>query len=205
MDMKLTTAELVYINEAAKALKQKDFILISNVIIGIDNLTSAFTYITLVSTLLTNNITGAIFNTRSLSAFIKTITLESDFEFHFGNTLKTQADGQLQITTDQRILEEACRLYKYTISIDQMFPQEEVADLELTNKLYSMNKSDGGFMSHIGNHIATVFPSILPVSKNDILYFTVFNNYPMDGLFTVKYRICKKKFNVMVYISYIDV
>ena len=204
--MKLTTAELVYINEAAKALKQKDFILIDNIMIGIDNILSTFTYLNLDNTFIVNHIAGCMFNTRSLSAFIKTITLESEFEFDFGDILKTQAGGELTVPTNRRILEDACRIYKYATSIDSIFPYiREMENVELANKLYNMNKSDGEFMAHINNHIATVFPSLIPMNKSDKLFITVFDNYPMNNLFTIRYRICKKKFNVIVYVSYKDV
>ena len=73
--MILTTAELVYINEAAKALKQKDFMIIGNIMIGLDNIQNILTYIALDGNFITNYIEGAIINARALSAFIKSLSV----------------------------------------------------------------------------------------------------------------------------------
>jgi hypothetical protein len=67
----LTTSELVYINEAAKALKQKEFILIDNAMIGLDNIQSIVTYVLLDNNFFINHLNGVIINQRALSAFVK--------------------------------------------------------------------------------------------------------------------------------------
>ena len=206
--MNITTSELVYINEAAKALKQKDFILIDNAMIGLDNIENLVTFILLDNNFLTNYFHGIIINQRSLSAFIKTISIESDFEFDSMNTvIQTKSGGELLIGFDQRIAELACSRYKTAISIDASYinsvPEKEAPNI--TESIQNMSKADGAIRVNYYNYYMTLFPSILPLTKSDKMYISIFELCYIPKLFVGKFRINKKKFDVITYIHYYNI
>ena len=205
--MNITTSELVYINEAAKALKQKDFVLIDNAIIGLDNIQYIVTYVLLDSNFINNYFNGIIINQRSLSAFIKTISIESDFEFDsIDTTLRTVSGGELSIRFDQRITSFAYNKYKYALSIDNTTKViiNEVEVPEILNKIQNMSKADGAGNVIYEGYYMTLFPSILPTTKSDKLYLQIFQP-DLIHTFTTKFRINKKKFNIITYISFIKI
>jgi hypothetical protein len=206
--MNITTSELVYINEAAKALKQKDFILIDNAIIGLDNIENLVTFILLDNNFLTNYFHGIIINQRALSAFIKTISIESDFQFDSMNTvIQTKSGGELFIGFDQRIAELACSRYKIAISIDTSYlnPVPEKEAPNITEAIQNMSKADGAIRVNYYNYFMTLFPSILPLTKSDKMYISIYEKYFSLRLFTAKFRIHKKKFDVITYIHYYNI
>ena len=90
----IKTIELIHIGEAAKALKQKEFQIFNQFIIGIDD-SVTMKYVQLDSNIFRNDyrFDNFIINTRELSAFINSITLESEFllEYHedSGYTINT--------------------------------------------------------------------------------------------------------------------
>ena len=144
--MKLTTSELVYINEAAKALKQKDFILIDNVMIGLDNISNIITYVLLDTNFIQNYNNGIIINQRALSAFIKTLSIESDFEFDsINNTIRTISGGELPILYSLSLAEYVCGKYKYAISLDNSIKTiiDEIEIPDIMTKIQSMKSADG--------------------------------------------------------------
>lgn len=204
--MILTTAELVYINEAAKALKQKDFIIIGNIMIGLDNIQNILTYIILDSNFIVNYIEGIIINTRALSAFIKSLSLESNFEFDFDNNIiKTISGGELCIIFDARLFNLAKNKYEYGINIDKnnkiIIPEKQVDNI--AKQIQSMNKADGGIGINYNGYYMVLFPSILPINKSDKMYLTIFDFNSNNTTFIAKFRINKKKFDVITYIHYI--
>lgn len=205
--MNITTSELVYINEAAKALKQKDFVLIDNAIIGLDNIQYIVTYVLLDSNFINNYFNGIIINQRSLSAFIKTISIESDFEFDsIDTTLRTVGGGELLIGLDQRIISFAYNKYKYAISIDNttQIAINEVEIPEILSKIQSMSKADGAASVIYEGYYMTLFSSILPTTKSDKLYLQIFQP-DLIHTFISRFRISKKKFNIITYINFIKV
>jgi len=201
--MKLTTAELVYLNEAAKAFKRKDFILVKNMMIGVDNIKDVLSYIILDSNFIKCYAVGALINTRALSAFVKTISLESEFEFNLGDTIKTVAGGELNIGYDHSILSLAMNKIQIAQNIDTYNCSPEVQSDVIRDKIYNMNKSSGGLITDFNGKLITIFPSILPITKADKLFMTLYSK-PNENIFVVKFRIDKKKFNMITYIAYID-
>lgn len=205
--MKLTIAELVYLNDAAKNLKQKDFILINNIMIGIDNIQNILTYIVLDNNFFINYLPGAIINQRSLSAFIKGLTIESEFNIEFDNnisTIKTNSGVELLLHLDPYIYNEACNKYKQSVNIssyNSIINDIEAKDIAL--KIQSMSKSDGGIGLDFNGYYITIFPSILPLNKSDKLYITIYDE--LSNIFTTLFRIHKKKFDIMTYVSYLKI
>ena len=203
--MKLTTTELVYINEAGKALKQKDFVIIDNYLIGLDNINNILSYIKLDANLVSNLINGMIINQRELSAFIKKISIESDFEYdEFNTILRTISGGILQIGFDMSLAMLACEKFKYALCLENSSQSLESEAQDIMLKLQSMNKSDGGVGINYNGHYMVVFPSVLPSNKSDKMYVK-FIDYPDSNMFTAAFRVQKKKFCVMTYISYMNI
>jgi hypothetical protein len=204
--LQLTTTEIVHINEAAKALKQKDFIIINNIMIGLDNINNILTYTLLNSEFNTYPVKfkGLIINARALSAFIKTITLESSFEYNLmeNSVIRTSSGGELVIGYDTRIESLALDRWKYKEAVDSgnISIHEMLID-DISIKIKSMNKADGSIIIKYHDYFMTVFPSILPMTKTDKLYVTIFDNG--YNTFIARFRIEKKKFNIFTYINYI--
>lgn len=205
--MILTTSELVYINEAAKALKQKEFILIDNAMIGIDNIQDIMTYVMLDTNFINNYHNGIIINQRALSAFIKTISVESDFAFDsINNTIKTISGGELTLHYDLPTAELACNKFKYATSLDNniqvSIPESEIPDI--MNQIQSMKSADGAIGINYNGYYMTLFPSILPINKSDKMYVTIFQPFQLHT-FIAKFCIKKKKFDIITYINFLKI
>ena len=86
---KITVEELLQINEAAKALKQKSFAIFNcNVLVGLDNIDVCLKYTTMTIVLNEKSqiLEGMQINTRELSAFIKSITFETELNIFVDDT-----------------------------------------------------------------------------------------------------------------------
>lgn len=206
--MKLTTSELVYINEAAKALKQKDFILIDNAIIGLNNIDNMIIYTLLDTNFIKNYCDGIIINQRSLSAFVKTLTIESDFEFDsIDNTIRTIAGGELVLAHDLFTTELACSKFKYAISlhnnIQTMINEEEIPDI--ADKIYIMNATSGAIGINYKGYYMTLFPAFLPINKGDKMYVSILQDNMESHTFVARFCIKKKKFDVVSYLNYLKI
>ena len=205
--MKLTTSELVYINEAAKALKQKEFILIDNIMIGIDNIQNIITYIQLDNNFFINHLSGAIIKQRELSAFIKSLSIESDFEFDsINNTIRTISGGELTITFNRSIAELACNKFKYAMSLDGVtqvvINETEIDDIMIQTQ--SMKSGDGAIGINYNGYYMTLFPSLIPTTKSDKLFVSILQPH-LFHTFIAKFIIRKKKFNITTFVNYLKV
>ena len=205
--MKLTTSELVYINEASKALKQKDFILIDNAMIGLDNIQNIVTYILLDNNFFINHINGAIINQRALSAFIKTLSIESDFTFDsVNNVIRTISGGELTIGFNMSLAELACDKFRYATSLDNniqtIINETEISDI--LEKIQNMKSSDGSIGVNYNGYHMTLFSTLIPTNKSDKLYVKIMQPFIMHT-FIAKFIIKKKKFDVMTYVNYLKV
>ena len=205
--MTLTTSELVYISEAAKALKQKEFILIDNAMIGIDNIQNMLTYVLLDTNFIHNYHDGIIMNQRALSAFIKTLSIESDFRFDsINNIIRAISGGELTIMHNLSIAELACNKFKYAVSLENNI-QTAISEAEIPDimtKIYSMKSADGAVGIDYNGYYMTLFPSFLPTTKSDKMYVTILQPSQLHT-FIAKFRIKKKKFDVITYINYLKI
>ena len=205
--MKITTIELVALADAAKALKQKDFIIYNQFIFGLDNKD----YIAYCDNININELSiydGLIFNYRELSAFIKTIATETEFDinFDFGEEcmIKTFMDGVLTVKRNKRLLQDAShKYYLYSLSNNQC------NQIDITNDLldlFSMKKTDGCFFYKpiINNkqYFMTLFSGLLPLNKSDriSLYIDDFTDH-----FISHFIVIKKKYKVHVIVCYMKV
>ena len=204
--MVITTSELVYINEAAKALKQKDFILINNAIIGIDEIYNMVTYILLDTNFISNYFDGIIINQRALSAFIKTLSIESDFKFDsVNNIIRTISGGELLLRYDPSIMKMADSRFKYALELNNIQPTIQETDAsDIASQIQSMKSADGAMGVNFNGYFMTLFPSFLPLNKNDKMYISILDQ-PFYNTFIAKFHIKKKKFDIITYIHYIKV
>lgn len=206
----IKTIELLHLNEAAKALKQKDFQIINNYIIGLDNIDSCIKYIALDNNLFYNeSLEGSMFNTRELSAFIKAITTESEFIIKDINSttwgIYTNYNNSCLTIKHDMLFSNINYMYSRLNIIKNINNYKPLVDeINISSDiepLFSLNK-DGGcyYYKYDNKYFMTLFSGLLPLNKSDKVYLTIyFNN---ETSFIAKYRVNKKKFNVYVLISY---
>lgn len=212
MMRKISTVQLLYLNEAAKALKQKNFQIFSDYIVGIDNISSYIIYTPLDRQIMYDiPINGAIVNARDLSAFVKTITIESEF-----NIEEPNKDGILVISTmnatlifENRINMRFNNIAENIIDTVERIRMQNVlspcvcVNTELEN-LFNLHKQDGCmYYIHDNRYFITLFAGLLPLNKSDKIYLTIYED--SDTSFITEFKICKKKFAVYVYIAYLNV
>lgn len=203
--MKITTAELVYINEACKALKQKFCVYIKNVIIGMDDPTGYITFVMLDTNIIQNYCdTGIQFNSSELSKFIKSISIENEFDINDnGSSLLSTYNETLAIYKNQTMINYMWGRYLCTTSIDNkvLVPEEDVSkDLE---QLFTMHKPDGGYNHIYHGYFMTLFAGLLPLNKSDKIREAILK-YPntFQDLFISRFTVIKKKFTVYVYCAF---
>lgn len=204
----IKTIELLHLNEAAKALKQKDFQIVNyNFIIGLDNIDTCIKYTILDSNIFYNQaLEGMIVNTRELSAFVKNITIESEFkitQFASGyNTMwniNSNSGAQLFFRRGSSNIinfNEEKILRGKSLLVDEIYINDDI------QQVFSLRKNDGCFYYKFQNkYFITLFSGILPLNKADKVYLSIYSNNSTS--FIAKFRIKKKKFDVYIYITYL--
>lgn len=222
-------SELIYLNEAAKALKQKDIMIKGWTLIGIDNIENYVTCVTLDSNLWESSLVlhEYIFSARELSAFLKTVTTENEFEIiqavlsntivisntmAFVNFIKDKkyiyiADKKCEYITDLSPMKSSLIPSTAIINgnIRQMNYLCEPEETEITYdlaKLFSIRKQDGCiYYRHKNKYFITLFSGILPLNKGDRIYLTIYDHCTT---FVAKFRIVKKRFIVNIYLRYLS-
>lgn len=194
----IKTSDLIYLNEAAKALKKKRFMIYGNNIVACDNL-SYLSYVTLDTNIFYNPaLFRLIVETRELSAFVKTITTESEF------MLRTVSNGYVINTITGELL------FSFSnIDVGNLFkPKTEIlCEEECINdkihEIFGVRRNDGSFhYIHHNEYFMTLFYGILPLSKADKIYLTIRKGYTNNS-FIADFKVSKKKFDVNVMIAYL--
>ena len=208
---RLTTSELVYLSEAAKAMKQNTVLYVENYLIGLDDPDYYCCYIHLNDHVLSSYRTeGLIFNTKELSEFIKTISTEFDFKLDTNThiVLKTRSNGILNINRDFNNRYKSivlARIY-HNINILNNYilvPERDVT-VELSD-LYSLHSSDGCItIKYRDKYLMSLFAGIVPLLKSDRLYLTIKEDINRNNIFYANFKVKKKKFDVEVLIAYIN-
>lgn len=212
--MNIKTVDLITINEAAKALKQKKFIYNNGYLYGIDNIDGYIVYTRVADYLhidYDDYFNGIIMDARELSAFVKTIGTEADFNIEFDENnlckLSTFMNGELNIIKNDYLLSMVqSKVIKFS---NIQIPSYNKGDI--TNEiqeLYGLRKTDGCFYykTIINNkrYIMTLFPGLLPLNKADKVSLLIYDNGIANNFiscFTVK----KKKFEIIVILCYLKV
>ena len=209
--MQVKISDLIYINDAARALKKSNVMWIKNKLICIDNLN----YIIFCSldpdklSVLPNR--GIIFNQRELSKFMKAVSIESQFdiedsEFNQTTVLSTSLSNETLIIKVSNKLDKMILDKLYTaINIDMnMMHNNEIDVSKELSQLYGLTKTAGSILyKHDCFHTMTLFNGILPLNKADLIFLTLYDN--PDNTFIARFRIQKKNFNIYSYMAYLKV
>ena len=209
----MKASELIYLNDAAKALKQKNFIIKNNTIVGADN-TAFLIYTTLDPCYFYPQefICNMQINSRELSAFVKDIQLMQDFKFHSNmNGLEIYNGSKIlnfinkQQTFDNIAIDTNIKFVKTIQSNSDICnmciePEENVT--EELSFLFALKK-DSGCSNYVykNKYYMTLFSGILPLNKSDKIYLSIYSNNSVS--FNALFRVEKKKFNVIVCIAYL--
>lgn len=211
----IKTVELLHLNEAAKALKQKNFIITLNndttIIFGIDNIDSCIKFTKLDNNLFYNlALKDIIINTRNLSAFIKNITIESEFEIKQKSNgilyISSIAGAELEFIYDKYIelisLNKAYSILNYCDINLPTVAEENVTD-KLIN-LFSLHKEDGCvYYKHNDRYYITLFYGLLPLNKADKISLSIYYK-DTSKTFIAKFKVIKKHFTINIYLNYLD-
>ena len=204
-------SELVYINDAAKVLKQKDFLLYNTTLIGIDNLKVSICKLQLdPSYIQTPIFSGLIFNQRELAKYIKNITTESSIEIDENQRytiIPSLIDLETSITIEINniITNDVLSKLSKVNMLDNTFSYEEDVTTDLS-KLFNMRKDDGGFYYVYKNkYFMTLFNGLLPLNKSDKVFISLQDDPNYPSIFHVRFRIKKTKFEVFVYLTYTNI
>ncbi len=207
--MELSISDLVYINDAAKSLKHRDFVFINNILIGLDNLNIYICKVILDTNKLTNiPLVGLMFNQKELSKFVKSLTMESSFHIdenisinHFYTSMGAE---ELNIRIDHNINNFALSRLQETNNMDSQLivpPEDITGDIE---KLFALRKTDGAFYYvYKNNYYMTLFSGLLPLNKSDKVFVNVLDNTP--STFITRFTVKKSKFNLSIYLAYCKV
>lgn len=206
---RVKTVDLIYLNEAAKALKQNIFQYLKdgNIIIGCDNIDSYTIFTKLDENLFYNpEMDGFIINSRELSAFIKTISLETDFELEINDNTSFiihSMTGTLVFHVGNiNLVYPKIKNIDIISNLPIMCNEEQVN--EALAEVFALRKGDGAiYYKHHGKYFMTLFSGLFNVSKTDKVFLTLFDYSIINPyVFIAKFTIHKKKFAVNVFIGY---
>ena len=203
--MNISTSDLIYLNDAAKALKQSALIYNDYKLIGMDMIEQYLCYTTLDSSLIhTDSLKGYIFYAKDLSAFIKAITVETEFEIDSNNDIVTKTGAFMHFTLSEYNFNKAwshfCNIFNY---LRLSIPSIRVSIDDIADKLKSMHKADGVIHEIVYGYYITLFSGMLPLTKADKVAATFYDVDP--HVFDVEYIIRKKKFEVYVILAYLKI
>lgn len=213
--MILKTVDLITIGEASKALKQKNFIYYNGYLYGLDNIDGYLVYVWILDDLhdKCNEFNGMIFNAREISAFIKAITTETEFNIVYDINGKcilssniTDKDGNI---INMTIANGCSFIQMINTKISQLSPYIKSDNIDITadlQQLFSMKKTEGCFYYKPNifgeNLFITLFPGLLPLNKSDKVLLSLIN---FTNKFISFFTVVKKKFKVTVVVCYLKV
>jgi hypothetical protein len=190
--MVIKTADLINIQNIAKSFKQKDFVIYNGSLYSVTNLG----YLARVSIpyigLEYNNL---VFNYKELSDFVKTIVIESEFEYNGGTHIINDSGTILPI----RILTQL--QYDALIApMDQFVSTVQYGDItDEIEVLKTMKTADGTYFYNKDNkYYMTLFPGMLPTNKSDKIHLVIAD---YGNTFVAVFSVVKKKemtINIMV-------
>ena len=208
--MNITVVDLVTINNVAKAMKQKTVIIYNNCLYGLDNIDGYLIYSNMNDMLHDkyNNFNGIVIDTKELSAFIKSIGSETEFELNFVNNicrLVTLFDGLLVLTKQLYLLPMINEKINRVVSNNIVTPKDITNEI---SDLFSMKKADGAYYYRpVVNNIKyfiTLFSGLLPLNKSDKVFMSIDDNI-YNNFFITHFIIKKKKIEVNIYLCYLRI
>lgn len=211
--MEISKLDLINISNTAKTLKQRDFAIVNFSICGLDYIQSYFitTQIVLSSNIFFQMNTLVKFNTRELSAFVKTLTLEDTFKLNYSHddviqgesiyTITSMNGEELPIRISNTYNHPLC-MYMKRFKYMQFSENEDVSDL--FRDLYSLRMTDGTIRLQYKRYFMMLFSGIIPLNKADKLSIAIHDTN--DAVFIARFTI-KKKGGVIVtvYMSFLNI
>lgn len=207
--IQIPISDLVYINEAGKALKCRDFMWKQDKIISMDSMDYIVYGRINTSKLSVFPSRGIIFNQRELSKIMKSITTESYFnvsdEFNNSDTLLSTVSDNMFVRVNHSADIEIDNKLAITHEIDTLIGENDVDVSSKLSALYNLNKSSGIIQfQYDDSHMMTLFAGILPLSKSDKILLGLYD-YPNSSIFCTRFTVAKKIFRVHIYLKYIKI
>lgn len=198
----IKTVDLINICNAAKSFKEKIFLFYCGKIYSVSD-----NYIKYTSHVNTEFDIPCMFAYRELSAFIKTITIETE--------LQGVGDGELYIFTANTGIEMKVRvpnkhfMDKFNYRINNFFNLishynvNEYGDItEELQELFNMKKVDGSMLYNKDGYIMTLIYGSLPLNKSDKVSLAICN---MGNTFVARFNVIKKNTTITTFIRYIRI
>ena len=203
-------SDLMQINEAAKALKCRNFMWKQNKIISMDSMDYILYSELNTDKLLTYPIKGIVMNQRELSKIMKSITTESYFdisdELLSNTTIVNTINDSMAFKIDSSIDASVDRNLNISYQMDELMIGNNNIDItDRLGALFKLNRASGSiYFQYDGNHILTLFVGILPLAKSDKILINLYD-YPNSNIFCVRFTVIKKLFKVYAYLKYIKI
>lgn len=202
-------SDLTYINEAAKALKCRNFMWKQNKIISMDSMDYILYSELNTDKLLTYPTKGIVMNQRELSKIMKSITTESYFDISdelLSNitTINTINDSMM-VKIDSSIDTSVDRNLNISHEMDGLIGSNNIDITDRLGALFKLNRTSGSInFQYDSQHILTLFVGILPLGKSDKILINL-HDYPNSNIFCVRFTVIKKLFKVYAYLKYIKI
>ena len=202
-------SDLMQINEAAKALKCRNFMWKQNKIISMDNMDYILYSELNTDKLLTYPTKGIVMNQRELSKIMKSITTESYFdisdELLSNTTIVNTINDSMAFKIDSSIDASVDRNLNISHEMDELIGSNDIDITDRLGVLFKLNRASGSINFQYDNeHILTLFVGILPLAKSDKILINL-HDYPNSNIFCVRFTVVKKLFKVYAYLKYIKI
>ena len=208
MIVHIAISDLFKLREAALALKQRNYIWYDDILLGNDDPSSYVIY-TKLPIEMNKPLRGLSFNTKELSKVCSQISIEPDMifnnvpEYGFGNIPISIQNNQMIFGINPQNDNECMKLLQVIHNVNGSMMNIQESDVtELFLPLALAVKSDGSLKININNHIMFIPSNAIPMGKkNDKLFMTMIDN--PNNTFTVRFRLVKKKYNIIEYMSFL--
>jgi hypothetical protein len=197
------------INEAAKALKCRNFMWKQNKIISMDSMDYILFSELNTDKLLTYPTKGIVMNQRELSKIMKSITTESYFdisdELLSNTTIVNTINDSMAFKIDSSIDASVDRNLNISHEMDELIGNNNIDITDRLGALFKLNRASGSInFQYDDEHILTLFVGILPLAKSDKILINL-RDYPNSNIFCVRFTVIKKIFKVYAYLKYIKI
>ena len=202
--MEIKTSDLITLQNHARAFKQNDFIFYNHKLYNTldSNIFAVTTFVPIEFS------EPMIINYRQLNAFMKTITIETKFEFQYSKNSRYIINTSGDILNIEEPSQYTMSLlynrvdYINKLSMNTSFYKCGDVTEELENA-FTYKKADGTYpyIKNINgnNFYMTLFSSIFPLNKTDKIDLEILD-LPETNTFVSKFGIIKKKSNITIYI-----
>lgn len=202
-------SDLMQINEAAKALKCRNFMWKQNKIISMDSMDYILYSELNTDKLLTYPTKGIVMNQRELSKIMKSITTESYFdisdELLSNTTIVNTINDSMAFKIDSSIDASVDRNLNISHEMDELIGNNNIDITDRLGALFKLNRASGSInFQYDDEHILTLFVGILPLAKSDKILINL-RDYPNSNIFCVRFTVIKKIFKVYAYLKYIKI